>query len=67
MLAIRYTKPGAYAIFNGPPTKGGTKIASNDWDEEMRAQGAIRGNRGCGENRYVGVVNIFEFYMRAGC
>ena len=29
----------------------------------------IKGDRGgyCGENRYVGVVNILEFYLTSGC
>lgn len=27
----------------------------------------IQKNKGCGENRYVGVENILEFYMTPGC
>jgi hypothetical protein len=43
MLAIRYTKPGAYAIYNGPPTSGGTIIPSNAWDENIKAQAYVKG------------------------
>jgi hypothetical protein len=67
MLAIRYTKPGVYAIYNGPPASGGTIIKNNEWHEGLKAQSSITGNKGCGENRYVGVVNILEFYMKANC
>jgi hypothetical protein len=67
MVAIKFTKAGSYAIYNGPPASGGTIVTSNAWDENLKAQSSIKGNRGCGENRYVGVVNIFEFYIRAEC
>jgi len=38
----------------------------NQWDENERMYGSIKG-RFCGENRYIGVKNILEFYITAGC
>jgi len=42
-------------------------VEFNDWDEEIGNYGKITGRKGCGENRYVSVANIFEFYLKAGC
>jgi hypothetical protein len=44
-------------------------IEYNDWDKEIPPNGmygAIK-QTGCGENRYIGVKNILEFYIDAGC
>lgn len=38
----------------------------NQWDEAERGYGPIKG-KFCGENRYIGVKNILEFYLTAGC
>jgi hypothetical protein len=46
-------------------------IKANEWDTAIKAPGEIKGDRArsplCGENRYRGVVNILEFYIRPGC
>ncbi len=46
-------------------------IKANEWDNTIRAPGSIKGDRLassiCGENRYVGVVNILEFYLKPNC
>lgn len=34
----------------------------NLWDESIRQYGVIK-QRECGENRYIGVQNILEFYI----
>lgn len=39
----------------------------NPWDEKIRGYGPVEGDKGCGENRYIGVKNILEFYITEGC
>jgi hypothetical protein len=46
--------------------KGGTIIPFNAWDEAAKYYGPITQSF-CGENRYIGVKNIFEFYLTTGC
>jgi len=46
--------------------KDGRRIEMNEWDEAARGYGPVTG-RFCGENRYIGVKNILEFYLTAGC
>lgn len=38
----------------------------NQWDETERMYGSIKQDF-CGENRYIGVKNILEFYLTEGC
>jgi len=47
--------------------KNGKRVDMNAWNENLRSYGPILGNKGCGENRYIGVKNILEFYLTAGC
>ncbi len=65
-IRIKYPKAGAYIIKDA---NTGREITANAWDNKIKAPGAINGDRGgyCGENRYVGVVNILEFYLTKGC
>lgn len=44
--------------------KQGVEIEYNQWDESIRNYGEIKGTK-CGENRYIGVKNILEFYITA--
>lgn len=46
--------------------KDGKKVEYNQWNETLHMYGPIT-QTFCGENRYVGVVNIFEFYLNTGC
>lgn len=46
--------------------KDGRIIEFNQWDEAEKMYGSIKGAF-CGENRYIGVKNIFEFYLTPGC
>lgn len=41
-------------------------IEYNQWEEENNQYGPIK-QRFCGENRYIGVKNILEFYIVPGC
>jgi len=46
--------------------KDGSIIEYNMWDEKLRQYGPILQTK-CGENRYMGVVNILEFYITSDC
>ncbi|CDW80878.1 ipt tig domain containing protein [Stylonychia lemnae] len=62
ILRIDYTKTGSYIVtdFNG------NTIDSNKWNDNIKQQDLLKSQR-CGENRYLGVFNILEFFMPAGC
>lgn len=44
----------------------GYRIPMNEWDYAINEYGAIKQTK-CGENRYVGVKNILEFYLTTDC
>lgn len=46
--------------------KDGQRVDMNQWDEAEKMYGSIQ-QRFCGENRYIGVKNILEFYLTEGC
>jgi hypothetical protein len=48
--------------------KGGRVVDMNQWDESLYPPqyGEIK-QTFCGENRYIGVKNILEFYITKGC
>lgn len=62
VISVPYFNAGSYAI-----EIDGTKVEPTEWDEELGAQSNLTGNAGCGENRYLAVVNILEFYLTPGC
>jgi len=62
-MTVRIAYPGAESR---QIIKDGKRIDMNQWDENERMYGSIKG-RFCGENRYIGVKNILEFYLTAGC
>jgi len=47
----------------------GKLVAPNVWNSEISAPYTLRGDFGgyCGENRYLGVLNILEVYLSPGC
>lgn len=61
-LRIKYPKAGVYIIKDA----AGKEIKANAWDTSIQAPGNIK-EAYCGENRYVGVVNILEFFLTKGC
>lgn len=61
IVRIPYPNSGSYNL-----VKDGAIIDFNDWDSDINNYGEIRG-RFCGENRYVGVENIFDLYLEPGC
>lgn len=62
-VTIRIAYPGAEsrAIL-----KDGAEIPYNQWDEALRNYGPVL-QTVCGENRYLGVKNVLEFYITGGC
>jgi len=46
--------------------KNGVEIAYNQWNDATAGYGAVTQSF-CGENRFIGVVNILEFYITDGC
>lgn len=62
-IQIRYTKPGAYQIFD----TSNKLISANGFDTTTGYPAAIKGGLKCGENRYEGVTNILEFYLLPDC
>lgn len=65
VIRIKYPKAGVYIVKD----LNGKEIVANPWDNNIKQPMQIRGFRGgyCGENRYIGVVNILEFYLNKGC
>lgn len=61
-ISIPYPNTGSFNLL-----LNGNIVEFNDWDEDISNYGALTGTRGCGENRYVGVENIFDFYITPGC
>ena len=47
-------------------TLNGKIVEMNQWDEGIRGYGPIKQTT-CGENRYIGVKNILEFFITADC
>lgn len=47
-------------------TVDGREIEYNQWDENINNYGEIK-QKFCGENRYIGVKNILEFYITTDC
>ena len=65
VIRIKYPKAGSYQVQDA----NGKEIVANTWDSSIQQPYQIKGAKGgfCGENRYVGVVNILEFYLNKGC
>lgn len=65
-MTIRIAYPGAEAR---AITMDEETVPTNLWDDspEVMAYGPIMQDKGCGENRYIGVKNVLEFYLTAGC
>lgn len=64
-MTIRIAYPGAEAR---AITKDGETVPHNLWndDPDVMTYGPIEQTH-CGENRYLGVRNILEFYLTSGC
>jgi len=65
-LTVRIAYPGSEAR---AIQIDGETVPTNPWndDPDVMTYGPIMQDKGCGENRYLGVQNILEFYLTSGC
>lgn len=61
MIGIPYPNAGSYSLLIDDVVQEYTP-----WDAEISQYAELPGRK-CGENRYVSVQNIFEFYLTTGC
>jgi len=62
-VSIYYPNAGAYAVYNANKQV----IQPTEWDHNSETWADISGYKGCGENRFEGVINRLEFWMEPGC
>lgn len=43
------------------------EVTINSWDAELGQPGVLKKNKGCGENRFVGVKNYLDLFITPGC
>jgi len=60
-IRIAYPDAGSKAVY-----KDGTLVEPNAWDDDIPGYGPVLQDF-CGENRYIGIQNILEFYITSGC
>lgn len=67
-MTIRIAYPSAESrkIYLDNEGEVGDLVISNDWDDKIMNYAEIKQDY-CGENRYLGVLNILEFYLENGC
>lgn len=61
-IKIPYPIAGSIAV-----SVAGTKVEPNKYDDNILAPALLTKDKGCGENRYVGVENYLEFWIEPGC
>lgn len=61
-LKIPYPVAGSFNV-----KANGKVVDYNEWDKEAGRHSAVTKNKGCGENRYVGIENFLEFYITPDC
>lgn len=62
-IRVLYWDAGSYEVYVND-----VLIEANMWDRKIGKPQELTGNRGCGENRFVGGVdNYLEFIITAGC
>ena len=61
-IRLYYPNAGAYNVYANGQFKEMT-----DWDRSLGRPGPLNKNKGCGENRFVGVENFIEFYLTTNC
>jgi len=62
-VTIRIAYPSAMSV---SVLKDDRVVEYNRWDDTLQSYGPIKQTK-CGENRYIGVKNILEFYITGGC
>lgn len=61
-IKVPYWNAGSYQVL-----VDGEVVPETPWDKEAGRNSELTGNRGCGENRFVGVQNFLEFWITEGC
>lgn len=61
-IKIHYWNAGSYEVY-----ADGVKVEPTAWDKEAGSQAELSMYKGCGENRFVGVVNYLEFAITPYC
>jgi len=62
-MTIRIAYPGSESR---AITLNGEIVEYNEWDDKLNGYSPIKQTK-CGENRFIGVKNILEFYITDGC
>ena len=62
IITIKYPKSGVYNIIG----LDGKTVSPNKWNDTLKGVNPIQRSY-CGENRYEGVVNLFQFYLTSNC
>jgi hypothetical protein len=60
-VRIAYPEAGSRSVY-----VNGAEVASNAWDNNIPGYSPVM-QTSCGENRYIGLQNILEFYITSGC
>jgi len=58
---IHYPDTGSFSIFVND-----VQIESNKWDDRLKNYKPVKGLM-CGENRFIAIKNILEFYLTNNC
>jgi len=66
-IKIPYSMAGSYEVAKLDNNKQYVRVDYNAWDDNLQQQGPLTKTKGCGENRFVGVVNFLEFFLEPGC
>jgi len=63
VVSIYYPNAGAYKIYDANKRV----VEATGWDHAAQTWGEVTGQKGCGENRYEGVINRLQFWMEPDC
>lgn len=61
-VKIPYYSAGSYQV-----KVNGNVIDANPWDPNIGMPAELLKNQGCGENRYVGIMNYLQFWISTDC
>ena len=61
-IKIPYPVAGSIQV-----TANGKKKSYTPWDDAINASSPLTKTKGCGENRFVGILNFLEFWLEPGC
>jgi len=63
LATIYYPNAGAYYVYD----ENMHLVDPTDWDHAAQTWAKPTGQKGCGENRYEGVINRLQFWIEPGC